>query len=112
MNNTKELIRLIQENPDLPIVPMVDSDVVVDDYFGYWLGSFGNCEVNEYICIEMYGNDRFVTRDDQDEIEEYFIQLILDEDENISDEEVVSRAHKQAEALDWVKAIVVYIGTP
>ena len=27
----KELLRLVKENPDLPIVPMVDCDVVGED---------------------------------------------------------------------------------
>lgn len=40
MSKTEELLKLIKENPDLPIVPMVDSEVVQDD-FGYWLGAWG-----------------------------------------------------------------------
>ncbi len=35
---TKELLKLIEENPDLPIVPMVDAEVIGDDS-GYWLGN-------------------------------------------------------------------------
>lgn len=27
-----ELFKLIKENPDLPILPMVDSEIVADDY--------------------------------------------------------------------------------
>ena len=91
---------------------MVNADVVDGDYFAYWLGSFGSCEVNEYTCVEMYGEDRFVTRDEQDEIEEYFAEKILDDNDNMLDEEVEYMAHKQAEALNWAKAIIVYIGTP
>lgn len=40
-NNRAELFKLIQENPDLPIVPMVDSDVVADDC-GHWMGHGGD----------------------------------------------------------------------
>ena len=112
MNNTKKLIKLVQENPDLPVVPMVDAEVVDNDNYGWWLGSFGHCEVTEYTRVEVYNEDRFVVRDDQDEIEEYFMNEIVDNDESLSEEETERMAHEQAEALDWVKAIVVWIGTP
>lgn len=112
MNQAQEFIKLVQENPDLPVVPMVDAEVVGNDNYGWWLGSFGHCEVTEYVCVEMYCQDRFCTRDDQDEIEEYFMNEIADNDESLSEEEIERMAHEQAEALDWVKAIVVWIGTP
>jgi hypothetical protein len=35
-----ELLRIVAENPDLPIVAMVDSDIVCEDY-GRWLASLG-----------------------------------------------------------------------
>lgn len=112
MNNTKEFIKLVQENPDLPVVPMVNTEVVDDDCYSWWLGSFGHCEVTEYTCVEMYNESRFVTRDDIDEIEEYFMNEILDEDESLSAEEVETMAIEKAKVLDWIKAIVVWIGTP
>lgn len=112
MNNTKELLRLAQENPDLPIVPMVDSEVVCDDGYCYWQGRFGRCEVTEWVCVTMWGDPRFFTRDEQDYIEEYFADKIIDEDESdLSDEQIERMAHEMAEALDWTKAIVVWIGT-
>lgn len=58
MTNTEKFIQLVQENPELPIVPMVDSDVVCDDC-GYWVGSFGRCSVGEYaLFYERYFDDR------------------------------------------------------
>ena len=111
MNNTQEFIKLVQENPDLPIVPMVDSEVVCDDCH-WWLGSFGHCEITEYVCIEMYNEYRFVVRDDIDEIEEYFMNELLYEDESLSEEEVETMAIEKAKALNWIKAIIVWIGTP
>lgn len=47
-NSAKELVRLITENPELPVVPMVDSDIVDDDCCGRYKGSFGKCSVGEY----------------------------------------------------------------
>lgn len=40
----EQLIQLIKENPDLPVVPMVYYDVVNDEY-GYWEGKWGKCYV-------------------------------------------------------------------
>lgn len=43
-----DLLQLMKENPDLPVIPMVDSDVVAGDEYGYWMGSIGKCEVREF----------------------------------------------------------------
>ena len=53
-DNLKELFKLIEKHPDLPIVAMVDSDVVADDG-GFWLGEWGRCEIDKYIVHEDYG---------------------------------------------------------
>lgn len=111
-NRYDKFLRLVQENPTLPIVPMVSYDVVDDDSYHWWLGSFVDCEITEYTCVEMYNEDRFVTRDDIDEIEEYFMNEFLDDNEELSDKEIERMAHEQAEALDWKKAIVIWVGTP
>ena len=37
------LFKLIKENPDLPILPMVDSEIVADDFCARWTGSRGEC---------------------------------------------------------------------
>ena len=39
--NREELFRLMKEHPDLPVVPMVDSEIVADDCYTYWMGSWG-----------------------------------------------------------------------
>lgn len=38
MTNTEKFLKLVQENPGLPIVPMVDEEVVADDCSSYWMG--------------------------------------------------------------------------
>lgn len=58
-----ELIKLIKENPDLPIVPMVDSEVVADDSYSWWLGKWGRCEVTRYYL----GRERVHFPDDDEE---------------------------------------------
>ena len=105
-------MKLINENPSLPVVPLVYSEVVCDDGYSYWVGSWCDCDVDEYVCIDKYGENHFYTRGDQDEIEEYFAEKIFDENESLPDEDVEKLAHEQAEALPWKKAILVYVGTP
>lgn len=43
---SEKFLRLVKENPDLPIIPMVDSAVVGDADYGLWLGSFGDCRID------------------------------------------------------------------
>ena len=112
-NKTEELIKLIKENPELPVVPMVNYELAlcIEDY-GYWVGSFGSAQVEEFACVEMYGNNKVIYKQDQGYIEEYFAEKILDENEDLSDEEIEKLAHERAEALPWKKAIIVYIELP
>lgn len=59
---TEELLRLIKENPDLPIVPMVDHEVCGDGY-AWWLGNWGRSEVTEYYI----GEKKIHFKDDDEE---------------------------------------------
>lgn len=42
------LIQLAKEKPNLPIIPFVDSEIVADDGYAWWMGSFGNVELSSY----------------------------------------------------------------
>lgn len=72
-----ELLRIVAENPDLPIIAMVDSDVVCDDC-GRWLGSFGIAYAGEYaVYNERWYDDRESFKEDyychnDDELDEKF----------------------------------------
>ena len=45
---TRKLFELIRDNPDLPILPFVDSEIVADDGYNRWIGSFGSSGIIEY----------------------------------------------------------------
>lgn len=65
--NVKKLLELVVENPDLPIVCMVESEIVCDDCYTRWLAQIGRCEIGEYASY----NERFW--DDREEFkEEYY----------------------------------------
>ena len=97
----EELIKLIQENPNLPVVPMVNTEIVCGDDCRYYLGEWGSVSVDEYCLSE----ERVYFRSD-DDIEEPLTDILgWDAYEKMSDEE----ANKAYAELPWVKAIVVYI---
>lgn len=104
-NKSKELLKLIAENPDLPVVPMVDSEVYGGEEYGYWLGSFGRSEVGEYALFD----DRYFT--DRDDLEEVYADYIADDYLDMSDDEFFAMVKEKTKDW-WTKAILVYIGTP
>ena len=110
MTKTEELLKLIQENPDLPVVPMVDYEIVGDDSCTWWLGSWGRCEVNEYYC----GRERVHFKDDDEEDVltdmvgcKYSCDPQGRDIFDLSDEEW----DKLYASIPWIKCIVVYITT-
>lgn len=60
MTNVEKLINLMEENPNLPVLPMVDYEIVGEDW-GRWMGSFGDSYVGEYA---LYDYRYFEDRDD------------------------------------------------
>lgn len=99
----EELLKLMQENPELPVIPCVDGDVVGGDDCYCWLGTWGMSEVQEYII----GNERTYYREDDicemnDPLYERYDPEIVD---NMTDEETRAAYN----ALPWKKAIFVNI---
>lgn len=94
-DNVKNLVRLINENPDLPVIPMVGQDIVAD-YTGEWVADVGVAELLD-LCI--YG-ERVIFKNKKG------IQMLKLElgSETVTEEFV--------DSLDWMKAIVVHIETP
>ena len=102
----QELMQLSQANPDLPILPMVDSDVVCDDTYSWWLGGFGGCRIDEVVAK----GDAIVFKSDKsydDLYEEFFIDD-ADWNPDATDEEVKAKV----DSLPWMKCITVTIGLP
>ena len=99
---TKALVDLIKENPELPVITMVDTEIVHDDSYGRWYSSIGNCRVDEYVIYEKsYSEANVIFKSDIDEIEED----LLERDDDLTEE----KAKTMALALDWKKAIFLSI---
>lgn len=104
--NREEIFRLMQENPELPIVPMVDYEIVADDS-GRWLGSWGSSYIGEYLI----GEEQVHFREDDDPSE---VDKVLSErygDDYYTDMTDEQEAEAYA-GLPWVKAIIVNIDLP
>lgn len=78
-----DLLELIKAHPELPIVPMVDSEIVCDDGYARWMGTWGPASVTkylvskehifffddedvEYVLIEVKGYDEFLSMTDKE----------------------------------------------
>ena len=115
----KRLLYLVMENPDLPIVPLVDGDVVGDDECGSYIAKFKFATVDKYIVAENSGEcefgEMFCYSDKHDYDEGVWETLCAvygdDECENRfegkSDEEI----QEAFENLKWKEAILVHITT-
>lgn len=103
----KELLNLIEANPDLPVVPMVDGEIPEDDC-GYWLGAWGRAYVDEYLVAKR--TDRIMFRSDDDVFDTLYHYLSRDEYDRLPDTE--SECRPIYDAPPWIKAIIVYINTP
>lgn len=106
--NRAELFHLMAENPELPVVPMVDSEIVADDDYNRWRGSWGASDVEEYII----GEELIYFRDDSDL---YEVDKVLEEmlhKEIYETIETDAEAQEAYAALPWVKAIIVNIDLP
>lgn len=109
-NIKKEMIELLQQNPDLPIMAKVDLEIVGDDGYAWWLGQVIGCEIceiyegetqihikdiddEEYVLTDMQGCECGCAADGRD---------IYD----LSDEEWTEIYN----SLPWIKTIIITVG--
>ncbi len=104
----EKLLRLIKENPELPVVPFVDAYVTGDDS-GYWLGSWGAVAVDEYL-VSPYDDMPILCKSLDAVFDTLDRYLSYEEFEKLPDSEMECR--KIYESLPWKKAIIVYITLP
>lgn len=109
MNNKEQLVKLIQENPKLPFVFMVNNDEIADGY-GYTVMENFKAYISEIYEYEAYRNKTFT--DDIRDLRDYFYDYFADDEEykSLSDEDYRKAIN------DWIdeniihyKAIVMYI---
>ncbi len=99
------LFDLIKQNPELPIVPMVNYEIVADDCSMYWMGRWGEARIDSYILRDdriwylSYGNEEIFKN-----LFEFPVDLPKEQEEKFIEDAVSS--------LPWIKAIIVKIELP
>lgn len=97
----------MQENPELPVIPFVDGEIVGDDW-GRWIGSWGSVRLDEYL-FPRYEDQPILFRSDDDVCETLERFLAIKELDELESEEEYRKAY---DALPWEKVIVVNIDLP
>ena len=100
----ESLVKIIQENPNLPILPLVAYEVVSDDGYDWSAGELGECYVDDFYII---GERVFLKRpEDWDEVEKAVaMEYGQDEFENMRWCDVV----RYYDELPWTTAIILDI---
>lgn len=99
-----QLLELMQANPELPVIPCVDGDVVSGDEYYCWLGSWGESAVQEFVI----GRERTYYR--EDDISEMNDVLCEHYDPELVDNMTEEETRAAYNALPWKKAI--FVDTP
>lgn len=105
MKDNEELRKLIESNPDLPLVFLVDSESVDCGYY-YAVFQHSKCYVSE-----VYFDDEHYTDDVEDMIDDYR-NILADKEEykDLSEDEYDEAVEKYInENIEHYKAIVVSI---
>ena len=127
MSNREELARLILENPELPVLCMVEFEIVAGDDCLRWAASLGECKIREYIYHEDGLSDSVIFwREDEEKLVDAFSEdaetnpkfYPLGEDPRTATARAAAYAQarmiarQKVRELPWKKAIVVNIDLP
>lgn len=106
----EELLHLMQENPSLPVMCKVDSDIVADDSYAWWLGRFNEMfkpEIDEYSAII---EDGVIFKSDNDYTDWFEKLFDVDDFQDVPDCEWEDFTKKKVdEVAKWEKAIFISV---
>lgn len=106
MGGHQQLLELIRDNPNLPVVPLVSGEIAGDDY-GYWLGAWDDAFLSEYIMTRegdiLFARDGDVYGD----LEKY---LSINDFDALPEDDAECR--QIWGRLPWREAIIVLIDPP
>ena len=100
----RQALDLIRDNPELPIIPLVNYEVVADDDALYWMGSWGKARIDEYsIDGERI---RYLSEGIDELFHRFFGDLFKGNNLDSGD------MKRMVEGLGWTKAIFIKIEVP
>lgn len=99
-DNVRNYMLLVSLNPDLPTIPMVESEVVAGDDCNRWSGVIGKARVREYTFMQMYADgEQYIFKDDTSNLKWYLA------DKGYTEEQIEEKIAK----IKWQKAIFLDI---
>lgn len=107
--NLNEFIKLVQDNPNLPVIPMVDEAIVADCGYSRWISSIGKSYIDQYWKDDY---DFYFKSTNIEQIKEKVAEEIFWDNEDISDEELERDVRVWMGDIPWKSAIFVNIDIP
>lgn len=105
-----DLFVLIKSNPELPVIPCVESEIVADSGHNWWLGSWGNAHIETFLSTQEYG---MLYKDDiVDVFEKFFDYEECEITNDMPDNEAQKIMREYVDKLPWQTAILVNIDLP
>ncbi len=107
-NNKEELVKLINENPQLPLVFMISNDEVAGDYGSTVYENF-TAYKSEVYKYERYGD--LIFSDDERVVIEYYCDYFTDDEKykNLSNEEYEKEIKNYVnDNIEHYQAIVIF----
>lgn len=110
---TLELLELAEENPGLPIIAEVDSEVVAEDGYMFWFGEVTGALVDcvwagpyhSWTLLEAIIENHYF-------IEENAPEPLQQKLEKLNDADFNKAANEWIKSLPWKKCIIVHVGVP
>ena len=105
MEINKEFVKLVAENPELPIKVFINGECGDGDC--WFVGEIYDCKVTE---ITEYG-DLYYERDDFDWVKDIISDEVYDEPEyvNLPDKEFDKKIREEVERLGWERVILLEV---
>lgn len=120
---TLELLKLAKENPGLPVIAEVNSEVVADDGYTSWFGEVTEAHIESVWTGRTYSemfriffnetwtlNEALMENDTF--IEENAPESLKRKLEKLNDTDFDKAANEWIKSLPWKKCIVVYVDVP
>lgn len=114
---TLELVILVRENPKLPIIAVVDSDVVVNHDYEKWFGAVTKARIESMWTNTLNGVSRTWTMKEALMEKDIFIKEnapydLIERLDKLNGVDFDIEANKWIKSLPWKKYIVVYVDVP
>lgn len=111
IEQSKNIKQLVQDNPELPVLVLVDTEVVADDDYSDWICPQTKCFVGEILDYDCnYTEEKiFINRDDFAEAVQFYLED-MEEYADTTDEEFDQILHEELQKYDryWKPVIIIH----